>query len=674
MQLKTCPTCHATYPLEFEVCLQDGARLESGSGASEAETEWQSGRVVGGKYRISSRLGEDEVAAIYEAHTMSLNAPRVIRVLQPRFAADAKASEEFRRAADLVQKAAQANVIAVEGRGNAEDGRPFLVTEFFQGQTLAELMQGEAPLEPQRACSIARQVALALSAAHRRGLLHLSLNPSNILASGAPGEESVKVQGFGAAYVRICWTRNGCVSSAATLRDYLPADSRYASPELALGTPPQLLDERADLYSLGVVLYEMLTGRLPFASPDLGPDSGGRRGSEPDLSALASRLEASPAAMGAGYGGMEVPAPLAALVMTLLERRPELRLPSAQDTVEKIALAQSRIAALVRSTLPTEPAESIMAPRSAEVAPPRARGSERTEPDEVDRVRPATESDLLAAPALSAEAALDALDLKAKSSSASVTGPAAVTNPQAAVGSRALTAEGRHFGRDTSILFKTDRPPGRWRVGRWALAAVVVLVLAAGAWFFVTRDRSQWLGAGPLSPIKSDELRSVEGEKPAPSSSTQTTSKAAVQSQAGTPAAGQAAQSSQQPATQPSASSPSASQPASPPAAGNGAATGGNQANGTASAGKPGNATVTSKPPSAPASTSASSGPSPEDIAAQVKRAIAAGDVFFELGQYDYAIRAYQGPLKYDPKNLELKLKIERAQKAKAAEQQYLGQ
>jgi hypothetical protein len=65
---------------------------------------------------------------------------------------------------------------------------------------------------------------------------------------------------------------------------------------------------------------------------------------------------------------------------------------------------------------------------------------------------------------------------------------------------------------------------------------------------------------------------------------------------------------------------------------------------------------------------------SPEDVAAQVKRAIAAGDVFFDLGQYDYAIRAYQGPLKYDPKNLELKLKIERAQKAKAAEQQYLGQ
>src|SRR5215472_85306 len=357
MHLKTCPTCHASYPLAFDVCPQDATQLESQEGAADARPDWPIGKVVGSKYRISSCLGEDEVTAIYEAHTVSLNAPRVIRVLRPSFAADARASEEFRKTADLLQKAAQANVIAVEGRGNAEDGRPYLVTEFFQGQTLAELIEREGPLDPQRACSITRQVALALSAAHRLGLLHLSLRPSNILVSGTPGEESVKVQGFGAAYVRARRMRNGSPRSSVTLRDYLPGDLRYASPELVLGTPPQLLDERADLYSLGVVLYQMLTGRLPFVSPDVGPDSSGRVGSEASLSALADRLEGSPATMGIGFGGMEVPAPLAALVMALLERRPELRPPSAQDTMERMALAQSRIATLVRPTLQTEPAE-----------------------------------------------------------------------------------------------------------------------------------------------------------------------------------------------------------------------------------------------------------------------------------------------------------------------------
>ncbi|HXJ91307.1 MAG TPA: protein kinase [Terriglobia bacterium] len=670
MQLKTCPTCHVSYPLEFEVCPQDGVRLESESGAAEAQTEWPTGKVVGGKYRISNRLGADEVAAIYEAHTLSLNAPRAIRVLQPRFAADARASEEFRRAADLVQKAAQANVIAVEGRGNAEDGRPFLVTEFFQSRALAELMQAEGPLEPQRACSIARQVALALSAAHRVGLLHLSLNPSNILVSGAPGEESVKVQGFGTAYVCMCWRRNGHSSSGATPRDYMPAGLRYASPEVALGTPPELLDERADLYSLGVVLYEMLTGRLPFANAGLGRESS----EEPDLSTLAARLEGPPAPLVAGYDGIEVAAPLAAIVMALLERRPELRLPSARDTTEKMALAQSRIAALVRPGLRTAQAESMATRDSAEVGPPRTRDPARAEPAEMEGTRPALQSDLVAVPTLSAEAPLDSLDLKTKALSASVPPPAAVLNPEAAVASKAQTPDSRRFGHDTSVLFKTDRPPGPSRVGRWALAAVAMLVLAAGAWFFITRSRTQWLGAGPLSPIKSDELRSVEGASAPASSSSQATSKPAVQSQAGIAATGQPAQPLQQPVTQPSVSAPSASGPTSPVATVKELPARDKHSSGTPAAGTSTSSSVSPKPDGAPASTGTPLGPSPEDVASEVKRAIAAGDVFFELGQYDYAIRAYEGPLKDDPKNQELKLKIEHARKAKAAEEQYLGQ
>ncbi len=672
MHLKTCPTCHARYPLEVEVCPQDGARLEAESGSAEAQAGWPAGKVVGGKYRISSRLGEDEIAAVYEAHTMSLNAPRVIRVLQPRFAADARASEEFRKTADLLQKAAQANVIAVEGRGKAEDGRPFLVTESFQGQTLAELMQAEGPLEPQRACAITRQVALALSAAHRLGLLHLSLAPSSILVSGAPLEESVKVQGFGNAYVRMCWQRTGRSSSEVTLRDYLPAGLRYASPELALGTPPELLDERTDLYSLGTMLYEMLTGRLPFAAAEVGQDSGAA--AEPDVGTLAARLEGLPEPLAAGYGGMAVPAPLATLVMALIESRPELRPPSAQDAIERMALAQSRVAALVRPTLRAESAESTMAPSSAEVTPPRTRGSARVEPVEMSQIKPAPEPDLVTAPSSSAEAALDALDLKAKALDVPVPRPAAVPIPEAATVLRELTADRQRSRPDTSILFKSDRPPGPSHVRRWGLAAVAVLVLTAGAWFFITRAQTQWLGAGPLSPIKSDELRSVEGANAPASSSSQPASNSAAQSQASAPAVGQSFQPSQQPVTQPPVSGPPASQPASPINAANDAAAGGKQANGTAPGAKPGNALVSPKPAGGAASTANSPVPSPDDVAGQVKRAIAAGDVFFELGQYDYAIRAYQGPLKYDPTNQELKVKIERARKAKAAEEQYLGE
>jgi serine/threonine protein kinase len=678
MYLKTCPTCHARYPVEFEVCRQDGSRLESENGAAEAPTEWPTGKVVGSKYRISSRLGEDEVATIYEAHTLALNAPRVIRVLHPRFAAHAAACEEFRKASDLLQKAAQTNVIAVEGRGNAEDGRPFLVTEFVRGQTLAELMREEGPIEPLRACSIIRQVALALASAHRLGLLHLSLTPSNILVSGGPDEEGVKVQGFGAAYVRMSRTRNGRSSPSLTLRDHLPGDPRYASPELALGTPPELLDERTDLYSLGIVFYEMLTGRLPFAGPVGGRDSGVDGSAQSDVATLVARLEDLPAPLGAGYGGIEIPAPLVDLAMQLLERRPELRLASAREVIEKIALAETRITSLAETRI-TSLASPSLRPQPSEskpATPAQIPASLPEEPLELAEKEPAPELELVPVLSASSEAPLDALDLKLGGDAVTVPQPVAVAAGEVPVVVPPVISESPRSRRDTSsILFKTEQAPKPSHFGRWALAAAGALVLAAGAWFFITRARSQWLGAGPLSPIKSDELRSVEGANPSTSPPAQSTSPP-VQSQIGAPPAGQVTRPSQQPAPQPQTGPPSSSQPAALRRSANAQAAGGAQTGGPTPAAGLASASTASKPPATPASASSGAPPaaSPEDIAAQVKRAIAAGDVFFELGQYDYAIRAYQGPLKYDPLNQELKLKIERARKAKAAEEQYLGQ
>lgn len=674
MYLKTCPMCHARYPVEFEVCRQDGSRLESENGAPETQAEWPAGKVVGSKYRISSRLGEDEVAVIYEAHTLALNAPRVIHVLQPRLAAEAAACEEFRKAADLLQKAAQANVIAVEGRGNAEDGRPFLVTEFVGGQTLSELMRAEGPLEPLRACSITRQIALALAAAHRLGLLHLNLTPWNILVSGAPDEETVRVQGFGATQVRMCLIRNGRSSSKPTLRDHLPADSRYASPELAWGTPLELLDQRADLYSLGVVLYQMLTGRLPFASPVGGRDSSAGGSAESDVTTLVAHLEDLPEPLGAGYEGIEVPAALGSLVMLLLEKRPELRIASAKAVIESIVLAESRIASLAKPSVRPQLTETKPA-SPVKVAPAPTPISVPEEPVELAQEKPAPELELAPALSLSPKAALEALDLKLGAETVSAPRPSTALAADAPIAVPPAIAEAPRPRRDaTSILFKTEQAPNPSHFGRWALAGAAALVLAVGAWFFITRARSQWLGAGPLSPIKSDELRSVEGANPSTSTPSQPTSQRSAQSQSVATPAGQPAQPPQEPATQPPASALPSGQPVSKPGTANAPAASRAQTGGPRPTTGSDSASPTSKASPSPASLGAPPAASPEDVAAQVKRAIAAGDVFFELGQYDYAIRAYEGPLKYDPMNQELKLKIERARKAKAAEERYLGQ
>ena len=658
MYLKTCPTCQSRYPVEFEVCPQDGMRLESEAETSHVQAEWPSGKIISGKYRISSKLGEDEVTTIYEARTLALNAPRVIRVLQPRLAADVGACDEFRKAADLLQKAAQANVIAVEGRGNTEDGRPFLATEFVRGRTLAELLRAEGPLEPLRACALIRQVALALGAAHRLGLLHLGLTPSNILVSGTPDEESVKVQGFGAAYVRMGRSRNGRASSSGpTLGDHLPLDPRYASPEIVLGKAPELLDERSDLYSLGAVFYEMVTGRLPFASPEAGLESGA--GPSTDLAVLVGHLEDSPAPLSAGYDGREIPEPLAALVIALLERRPELRVASAREVIERIALAETRIAAVPKPELQPQPIESKPA-RPDEPAPAQAPASAPPKPAEEPVTGSAPEPSL--APAPSAVASLETLELKPGAGAITTPKPAAIPAVEAPVAAPPVVAESLGSGRDAhSILFKTEEPPGPSHFGRWALAAAAALIVAAGAWFFITRARTQWLGAGPLSPIKSDELRSVEGANPSASAPSAPNSKPAQ---------------SQSAPVQTQTGAPSPVQPASAPPGANAQAAGGARTGGAAPAARSGTTSTPSKPVASAASASPNAPPalSPEDLAAEVKRAVAAGDVFFELGQYDYAIRAYQGPLKDDPNNLELKLKIERARKAKAAEEQYLGQ
>jgi len=646
--------------VEFELCPQDGVQLESETVFREAQTEWPTGKVIGGKYRISRRLGEDEIATIYEAHTLSLNAPRVVRVLKSRFAADTSASEEFRKTADLLQRSTQANVIAVEGRGNAEDGRPFFVTEYVQSQTLAELMQAEGPLDPQRACSIARQTALALSAAHQHGLLHLNLTPANILVSGTTDKDAVKVQGFGVAYVRMRWTLNG----HSSLRDRLPADFRYASPELALGTNPQFLDERSDLYSLGAIIYEMLTGEVAFVGAN-----GDGASLKSAVATLAARFEDSAPPLRVGQDGMEVPPPVGALVTQLLERRPELRLASAQAFIEKILLAESGMMSVVKPESGAELAENVPPAGFREVAPPRTPFAGKA--IGADDRGPQFDMDLLAAPSASFESAPDSANPTSDVEHTPAPRVAAVPTRPAAVAPRSVTHR-----EAASTLFRTEPPPLESHFARWALAAVALLALVAGALFFITRSRTQWLGAGPLSPVKSDELRSVEGANTPPSQPSQSTSQPASSAQAKTTPATKLAEPPQQPVTAPPGSLPSPGATPSQPGSLNDTKSGEPPTSGAAPSAGSSNKSLTSKPPTtgASASPAATASMSPEDLAAQVKRAIAAGDVFFELGQYDYAIRAYQGPLKYDPQNRELKLKIERAQKAKAAEEQYLAQ
>jgi serine/threonine protein kinase len=658
MPSKTCPSCRASYSADLEICPGDGSVLEG-------EAEWLPGTNIRGKYAILRRLSEDEVSVRFEARVLDSGESRTIRVLRAEFSADASAVREFRRVGRLLQKVAQPNVLRVEAADEAEDGRPFLVTEFIEAPSLVELLRDGKPIEARRACAVARGIAAALEACHRLDLLHLSLQPGNILLTGPPEDEHLKVQGFGAGDIWAARSRDGHRSGKTALRELMPAALAYSSPEQGLGRSPEMLDARSDLYSLGVLLYRMLTGRLPFRSPAEGEDG---------LAPLAARLEEAPAAVSAEGDGSRLPGPLAELVMQLLERRPELRPATAKALIDKLGLAERGIGA--RATLPLEFPPPEVEPAAARVV--------EEFPAPVAPPLSGEELEAVSAPPGSSQTVtgLDAavLDSAAPGIAGSPPGPAAAPETAEAPAAAVEAASGAAtpgWASSHSILFRAERPARAAKRRRWVWAAAAVLVLAAAAAFFVRRGGFQWNGPGPFSPLSADQIRRVlRGDTAQPETP---------------PSPASTAGGSQQPSANPvqggqnptsgsvSTPGPAAPSPGNPPAS-SASNAGQKESTGAGSAPRalPPASSTTAGQVSRSETPAPAQKPKPgsarEETMAEVNRAVAAGDVFFELGQYDLAVKAYEGPLKLDPNNKLLHSRIDRALKAKAAEQQFLGQ
>jgi beta-lactam-binding protein with PASTA domain/predicted Ser/Thr protein kinase len=207
-------------------------------------------QVFTGRYQIVRHLARGGMAEVYLARDLLLDRPVALKVLFPEFSADRNFVERFRREARAAANLNHPNIVAVYDWGE-EGGTYFIVMEFVDGPTLRELIRGEGPLLPFRAAEIAAEIAGALDFAHRRGVIHRDVKPGNVLISGL-----VKVTDFGIARAATgdpqeSLTQTGAVMGTAT----------YFSPEQAQGLQ---IDPRSDVYSLGVVLYEMVTGRPPF--------------------------------------------------------------------------------------------------------------------------------------------------------------------------------------------------------------------------------------------------------------------------------------------------------------------------------------------------------------------------------------------------------------------------
>ena len=255
--MKYCDTCHSAYPDDFTICPRD-------QGALRQAADLVPGMVIRGKYEVLSKVGSGGMASVYKARHVAFGEVVALKLVGTRLAGDVDFLKRFRNEAVITRRLQHPNAVRVEDLDATEDGRPFIVMEYVDGRSLRELVRSDGPQPLARAVSVARQVCAALAAAHALGITHRDIKPDNILLGRGPdGAEHVKVLDFGIAKVREASEGAG-EGYTPTRTGMIVGTPQYISPEQAMGKRGDEVDGRADLYSLGVVLYEMVTGRLPF--------------------------------------------------------------------------------------------------------------------------------------------------------------------------------------------------------------------------------------------------------------------------------------------------------------------------------------------------------------------------------------------------------------------------
>jgi eukaryotic-like serine/threonine-protein kinase len=206
--------------------------------------------MLGGRYRVENELGRGGMAKVYRGQDTVLGRTVAIKILAPQYAEDQGFVQRFRREAQAAARISNQTIVSVFDTGS-DDGVHFIVMEYVEGRTLADYLTGGGRIMPDRAIDIAIDVARALEAAHAQGVIHRDIKPGNIMLDG---QGDVKVTDFGIA--RVTATAETVAQTAAVL-----GTASYLSPEQAQGQP---VDVRSDIYSLGCVLFEMVTGRPPF--------------------------------------------------------------------------------------------------------------------------------------------------------------------------------------------------------------------------------------------------------------------------------------------------------------------------------------------------------------------------------------------------------------------------
>jgi len=303
--MRVCPQCQTSYADGVDVCAQDGQGLIDAPGVTANETRRTGtqtvveprpsisgtaptapnvdlggaataiapaaasegfdslvGATVAGRYQIIRRIGEGGMGAVYEARHAIIGKRVAVKVLLEKFLTKSDFVARLLQEARLASAIGHEHIVDVTDFGTTDDGRAFVVMEFLEGESLAQLVMREAPLPVERALRIARQVASALGAAHAKGIVHRDIKPENIYLIQRGDGDFIKVVDFGISKAVKSTQGDEAPDYRLTHTGLLLGTPLYMSPEQARGEED--LDHRVDVWALGVLLYECLTGEVPF--------------------------------------------------------------------------------------------------------------------------------------------------------------------------------------------------------------------------------------------------------------------------------------------------------------------------------------------------------------------------------------------------------------------------
>jgi len=302
------------------------------------------GLVLGNRYDVGELIGQGGMALVYKAQDRVLGRPVAIKILRPEYSGDASLVARFQREARAAANLVYPNIVAVYDVGE-EEGRYYIVMEYVAGPTLKDVIRQRAPLPVEFTLQVAGQICAALEYAHRHNVIHRDIKPQNILLS--EDEEVVKVTDFGIA--------KSTLDPETTTERLALGTVKYISPEQARGV--QVVPQ-SDLYSLGVVLYEMLTGEQPFEG-------------ETPVSIAHQHLEVRPRPP--RQLNPYIPPAMEGIVLRSLAKNPDERFPSARElraALERYRLAGAEVTGPLPQPLPQRPAEPVISSRPAPLPAP----------------------------------------------------------------------------------------------------------------------------------------------------------------------------------------------------------------------------------------------------------------------------------------------------------------